>query len=292
MKKGLYLLVAGALVLAAASAVQAAISGQLTVYGSDGSAVDVTMKYSGSAPDVLTSLKASYNGGAWNVGQFKNTTSDASHGFGWADNGVDQVKVAYTFYGDATLDGSVDSNDLTKVLANYNQLTNMVWSQGDFDYNATVDSNDLAKVLANYNQGPMLPGITALDQTNAIPGEFYWVNAGVTGGLPPTYLLEPSRRVSGIIGVRQVNDIWRLGFVSASEQVSLPSPPEGAVVYIEEPGKVYDVSMYLAKEWRDYGYTAVFQSDFAVPEPCSLIVWSLLGTVAIGVGWWRRRKSA
>ena len=261
MKKGLYLLVAGALVLAAASAVQAAISGQLTVYGSDGSVVDVTMKYSGSAPDVLTSLKASYNGGAWNVGQFKNTTSDASHGFGWADNGVDQVKVAYTFYGDATLDGS-------------------------------VDSNDLAKVLANYNQGPMLPGITAPDQTNAIPGEFYWVNAGVTGGLPPTYLLEPSRRVSGIIGVRQVNDIWRLGFVSASEQVSLPSPPEGAVVYIEEPGKVYDVSMYLAKEWRDYGYTAVFQSDFAVPEPCSLIVWSLLGTVAIGVGWWRRRKSA
>ena len=161
MKKGLYLLVAGALVLAAASAVQAAISGQLTVYGSDGSLVDITMKYSGSAPDVLTSLKASYNGGAWNVGQFKNTTSDASHGFGWADNGVDQVKVAYTFYGDATLDGSVDATDLAKVLANYNQLSGMVWGQGDFNYDAAVDAIDLTKVLANYLQGPIVPGINA-----------------------------------------------------------------------------------------------------------------------------------
>jgi hypothetical protein len=30
----------------------------------------------------------------------------------------------------------------------------------------------------------------------------------------------------------------------------------------------------------------------ATPEPSILIVWSLLGTVAITVGWWRRRKAA
>ncbi|MCY2950485.1 MAG: PEP-CTERM sorting domain-containing protein, partial [Planctomycetota bacterium] len=71
-------------------------------------------------------------------------------------------KVAYTFYGDATLDGYVNSDDLTKVLANYLQMTGMVWSQGDFNYDGAVDSNDLAKVLANYLQGPIVPGITAV----------------------------------------------------------------------------------------------------------------------------------
>ena len=51
-----------------------------------------------------------------------NTTQDAAHGLGWIDNTtLQQVKVAYTFYGDATLDGTVDGNDLAKVLANYNQ---------------------------------------------------------------------------------------------------------------------------------------------------------------------------
>jgi len=30
----------------------------------------------------------------------------------------------------------------------------------------------------------------------------------------------------------------------------------------------------------------------AIPEPSALIVWSLLGTLAVGLGWWRRRKAA
>ena len=28
-----------------------------------------------------------------------------------------------------------------------------------------------------------------------------------------------------------------------------------------------------------------------VPEPTSLVVWSLLGSLAVGLGWYRRRKS-
>ena len=53
--------------------------------------------------------------------------------------------------GDANLDGRVDINDLTVVLANYNQ-TGMVWSNGEFTGSGTVDINDLTIVLANYNQ--------------------------------------------------------------------------------------------------------------------------------------------
>ncbi|MEN6459099.1 MAG: hypothetical protein ABFC63_09220 [Thermoguttaceae bacterium] len=29
-----------------------------------------------------------------------------------------------------------------------------------------------------------------------------------------------------------------------------------------------------------------------IPEPVSLVVWSLLGSLAVGIGWWRRRKIA
>ena len=53
--------------------------------------------------------------------------------------------------GDANLDGKVDINDLTVVLANYNQ-TGMSWSQGEFTGDGTVDINDLTIVLAHYNQ--------------------------------------------------------------------------------------------------------------------------------------------
>ena len=56
-----------------------------------------------------------------------------------------------TLPGDANLDGKVDINDLTIVLANYNQ-TGMRWSQGDLNYDAKVDINDLTIVLSNYNQ--------------------------------------------------------------------------------------------------------------------------------------------
>ena len=53
--------------------------------------------------------------------------------------------------GDANMDGRVDINDLTIVLANYNQV-GKTWSQGEFTGSGTVDINDLTIVLANYNQ--------------------------------------------------------------------------------------------------------------------------------------------
>ena len=58
--------------------------------------------------------------------------------------------------GDANLDGKVDINDLTIVLAHYNQA-GMSWAPGDFTGGGTVDINDLTIVLAHYNQGGGLP---------------------------------------------------------------------------------------------------------------------------------------
>jgi autotransporter-associated beta strand protein len=96
-------------------------------------------------------LTASYNGGAWNTGQFISTTADAAHGLGWADDSVSQLTVAYTWYGDASLDGSVDGTDLGLLIANYNG-TGKVWSQGDFNYDGSIDGTDLGLLIANYNQ--------------------------------------------------------------------------------------------------------------------------------------------
>jgi hypothetical protein len=55
------------------------------------------------------------------------------------------------FPGDANGDGTVDVNDLSVVLTNYDK-SGMSWSQGDFDGNGTVDINDLSKVLTNYDK--------------------------------------------------------------------------------------------------------------------------------------------
>ena len=54
--------------------------------------------------------------------------------------------------GDANLDGKVDINDLTIVLAHYNQSVGMSWGTGDFTGSGKVDINDLTIVLAHYNQ--------------------------------------------------------------------------------------------------------------------------------------------
>ena len=57
-----------------------------------------------------------------------------------------------TLSGDANLDGKVDINDLTIVLAHYNQSAGVTWGQGDFTGSGKVDINDLTIVLAHYNQ--------------------------------------------------------------------------------------------------------------------------------------------
>ena len=57
-----------------------------------------------------------------------------------------------TFGGDANLDGRVDINDLTIVLANFGQ-TGMTWAAGDFNYDGQVDVNDLTIMLSNFGEG-------------------------------------------------------------------------------------------------------------------------------------------
>ena len=54
--------------------------------------------------------------------------------------------------GDCNLDGRVNVNDLTIVLANYGQTTGVDWNRGNLNGDGKVDVNDLTIVLANYNR--------------------------------------------------------------------------------------------------------------------------------------------
>jgi hypothetical protein len=71
--------------------------------------------------------------------------------------------------GDANTDGTVDINDLSKVLTNYNK-TGLTWADGDFNGDGQVDINDLSNVLTNYNKsvGLSAAGIKAVPEPSTL----------------------------------------------------------------------------------------------------------------------------
>ena len=73
----------------------------------------------------------------WNQASFRGATLDA--------NSILAIPAAF---GDATLDGHVDLNDLNTVLNNLGTTTSL-WTNGNFDGAATIDLNDLNDVLNN-----------------------------------------------------------------------------------------------------------------------------------------------
>jgi probable HAF family extracellular repeat protein len=80
------------------------------------------------------------------------TNSGYISGFGSASSGATHAfLLTPVLPGDANEDGRVDINDLTRVLTNYNQSTEMNWTTGDFNGDNKVDINDLTIVLAHYN---------------------------------------------------------------------------------------------------------------------------------------------
>jgi autotransporter-associated beta strand protein len=162
----------------------------------NGGKVDVTTNAiivdyaAGGESAVLQSVRnqiiAGYHGGDWQGNGIisSNAQTDTTKAVGYAQASevlgptggaffdkpdVDGTAVIarYTIYGDATLDGKVDFNDLVKLAQNYNSnfvanpTTDSWWFHGDFTYDGKVDFNDLVKLAQNYNS--VLP-------SEAVPG--------------------------------------------------------------------------------------------------------------------------
>ncbi len=76
---------------------------------------------------------------------------------GWRDDAANStVNVMWTLYGDTNLDGDVDSEDLSNLLANLDQTGD--WEDGDFNYDGMVDADDVDLFEANYGPLQFKPG--------------------------------------------------------------------------------------------------------------------------------------
>ncbi|HEY7115374.1 MAG TPA: hypothetical protein VH475_02245, partial [Tepidisphaeraceae bacterium] len=96
-------------------------------------------------PSASTSLAASDNNNG-SGGAIRTT-------FGGQPVGANAILVRYSLAGDATLDGTVDFNDLVALAQNYNRTDGTrVWATGDFTYDGNVDFNDLVALAQNYNK--------------------------------------------------------------------------------------------------------------------------------------------
>ena len=61
------------------------------------------------------------------------------------------VLVRYTYYGDANIDGTVDTIDFNNLAANFG-ASNKSWLQGDFNYDGTADTIDFNLLASNFGQ--------------------------------------------------------------------------------------------------------------------------------------------
>src|SRR5262249_13394454 len=67
------------------------------------------------------------------------------------------VLVRYTLYGDANLDGTVDTVDFNNLASNFSLAGN--WSQGDFNFDGVVDTVDFNLLASNFSQSLAAPTI-------------------------------------------------------------------------------------------------------------------------------------
>jgi autotransporter-associated beta strand protein len=117
------------------------------------------------APQVLSILDAGYDQATkFSLGQIRTSNaSDPARGLGWIDNAsAQQVSIAYTYYGDANLDGRVDIRDLAALAGAWQSSGH--WAAGDFDYSGFIDIADLSALASNWQAGVSIPLAMTFEQ--------------------------------------------------------------------------------------------------------------------------------
>jgi autotransporter-associated beta strand protein len=122
-----------------------------------GSTLDLTNNHlivqGGDLDQINTLVVSGRDGGTW-TGEGINSSIaavEAGRALGIRQDGSD-VEVAFTWAGDATLDGAVTIADLGILAANWQQ-GNRYWFHGDFNYDGEVNIADLGILAANWQKG-------------------------------------------------------------------------------------------------------------------------------------------
>ena len=114
---------------------------------------------------VRAMLAASYDGGRWDLGQFRDSTAVGSGlTLGCLDDPATKtVTVMATYPGDFNLDGVVDGQDKAIWLAH--AFTGTGWQQGDANYDGLVDGLDRDLWLLHVG----LPPLTGASGVSSVP---------------------------------------------------------------------------------------------------------------------------
>lgn len=136
----------------------------------------MVIDYDGTSPiaTVIDQIKSGYAAGAWTGNGITSSAAaaDAEHRFavGFAEasalgissfggislNG-DAIVMRMTAYGDATLDGKVNTLDFNVLAANFSAASTL-WSEGSFNFDGVVDSLDFGALVANFGLTVASPG--------------------------------------------------------------------------------------------------------------------------------------
>jgi hypothetical protein len=103
------------------------------------------------AATVKSQLTSGYASGAWSGAGINTSSGSATTGLGWKDvSASEAITVKYTYYGDADLSGTVDSNDFNALVAGYGTTAGANWVQGDFNYDGKVNTGDFNYLAGNF----------------------------------------------------------------------------------------------------------------------------------------------
>jgi probable HAF family extracellular repeat protein len=133
---------------------------------------DLIVDYPSAAPpplvDVQGWIATGYAGGSWGGSALTSASAAAAAGSGhrtalgygdasalgitgtFSGQSIDSTAllIRYTYAGDATLDGKVNTLDFNRLAGNFG--TGSLWSDGDFNYDGAVDSLDFTLLSSNY----------------------------------------------------------------------------------------------------------------------------------------------
>jgi fibronectin-binding autotransporter adhesin len=105
------------------------------------------------AGTVAGELSSGFNTGGWNgtTGIISSTAQNSPlYTLGEALVGTN-LTVAYTYYGDANLSGTIDGTDYSMIDANNGLTSGGTWQTGDFNYDGHVDGSDYSLIDNAFN---------------------------------------------------------------------------------------------------------------------------------------------